>query len=180
VGLTRIVLENDPGRTLQLVDDDPLGAVDQEGSFFGDQRNGPEINILLFDVVNGPGSGLFINVIHGKTNLDPNRGFRSQSLGNTLIDIVFGLADFIVHVFQSGSLIKVLYRKDGSENPFQADIGTSRGGDILLEKFLVGIKLEAQKMRDFQRALDSSKFFDKLVHCIPSGKEIYEKCFCAK
>ena len=48
-----IMLKDDAGRTLQLVDDDTLGAVYDKGAFFGHQGQGTKIDILFLDVANG-------------------------------------------------------------------------------------------------------------------------------
>ena len=44
--------KNTPGRTVQLADDNALGAVHDKGPVFGHERNIAEIDFLLLDIPN--------------------------------------------------------------------------------------------------------------------------------
>src|SRR4029077_9167465 len=63
-------LEEDSGRTVQLTDDDALGAIDDKRTVLRHQRNVAEEYFLLFDVANGPIAGLRVFVEDGETHGD--------------------------------------------------------------------------------------------------------------
>lgn len=74
--LAAVVLEDDAGGTLQLVDDDALGPVDDEGSLFGHQGQGAEIDVLFLDIADSTRLGLVVDIIDDKADLDAYRGIR--------------------------------------------------------------------------------------------------------
>ncbi|KAF5050873.1 hypothetical protein DSECCO2_425020 [anaerobic digester metagenome] len=143
VGLARVVFENDAGRALELVDDDPFRAVDQERPLLGDEGNGSEIYVLFLDVMDGAAAGRFVHIVDSEADLDAQGGFEGQALGDALIDIILGLADLVADIFQGGSLVEVMNGKDRTKHAFKPDVRAHAGGDVGLEKFVVGIKLKA-------------------------------------
>ena len=84
MGLAAVVLEDDAGRTLQLVDDDAFGTVDDEGPLLGHQGQGPEIDVLFLDIADGARFGFVVHVVDDEADLDANRGFVGKALGNAL------------------------------------------------------------------------------------------------
>ena len=50
VGLALVVIEEDAGAAVELADDDALGAVDDERTGLGHQRDLAEVDLLLLDV----------------------------------------------------------------------------------------------------------------------------------
>jgi len=56
------VLEEDARRPVQLADDDPLGAVDDERGPLRHEGDLSEEDLLLLDVPDGPGPGLLVHV----------------------------------------------------------------------------------------------------------------------
>ena len=138
VGLAAVVLENDAGRTLQLIDDDALGAVDDEGAFFGHQGQGAEIDVLLLDVADGPVARRFIGVVDDQTHFDAHGRFIGQTLGNALGLIVLGLLNFVADEFQAGGLIEILNGKYRVKDAFQAFVRSAIGlGHAFLKEFLI-------------------------------------------
>jgi hypothetical protein len=61
-GSTRIRFEEDARAAMQLTDDHALGAVDDECSVLGHQRNVAEVDLLLLDVANGLAVGFAVLV----------------------------------------------------------------------------------------------------------------------
>ena len=51
VRLAAVVIEEHTRRTVQLGDDDALGAVDDEGAVIGHQRNFPHVDFLLTNLL---------------------------------------------------------------------------------------------------------------------------------
>ena len=66
-------LEEDAGGTVQLADDDALGAVDDEGAVGGHQRNVAEEHLLLFHVADGAVARLRVLVEDGQAHGDLER-----------------------------------------------------------------------------------------------------------
>ena len=51
-----------PGGAVELTDDDPLGAVDNERAVLGHQGKFTEIDFLLFDIANRLGTGIAFHI----------------------------------------------------------------------------------------------------------------------
>ena len=119
VSLATVVLKDDARRTLQLVNDDALGAVDDKRALFRHQGQGAKIDILLFDVADGAVARSFIGVIDNQAHLDAHGCLVGQPLGNALGLVVLGFANFIADEFKTGGLIEILNGEDGVEYTFQ-------------------------------------------------------------
>jgi len=137
------VFENYAGRALKLIDDDPFRTVDQERPLLGDEGNRSEIYVLFLDVVDGAAAGRFVHIVDGEADLDAQGGFKGQALGDAFVHVVLGLADLVADVFQGGSLVEIMNGKDRTKHAFKPDVRAHAGGDVGLEKFVVGIKLKA-------------------------------------
>ncbi len=138
MGLAAVVLINDAGRALQLVDNDALGAVDDEGALFGHQGQGAEIDILLLDVADGPVARRLIGVIDHKTHLDAHGRFIGQPLGNALGLIILGFLNLVADKFQAGGLVEILNGKYRMKDPFQTFVRSAVGlGHTFLKEFLI-------------------------------------------
>ena len=66
-------LEKHAGGTVQLADDDALGAVDDEGAVLGHQRDVAEEDLLLLDIADGLVAGLGVFVEDGQPHGDLQR-----------------------------------------------------------------------------------------------------------
>ena len=88
------------GRTVQLADDDALGAVDDERAVVGHQRNIAEENFLFLDVANVFRAGVRILVVNGQADGDlERRGIRHAAL-LALVHVVLELhADRVAALF---------------------------------------------------------------------------------
>ena len=71
--LDPVGFEEDPGRAVQLADDDPLGPVDDEEPVIGHQGDVPEKDLLLLDVPNRPVVGVGVLVPDHQPDGDPER-----------------------------------------------------------------------------------------------------------
>ena len=107
---------------MQLVDDDALGPVDDEGSLFGHQWQGAEIDVLFLDIADSTRLGLVVDIIDDKADLDAYRGFVGKTLGDAFRLIVLGLADFVADEFEAGGTVEVFDWEDRTEDPFQTFI----------------------------------------------------------
>ena len=165
VRFAAVVLKNDAGRTLELVDDDPLCAVDDKSAFFGHQGQGAEIDILLLDVADGAVARGLVRVVDYQAHLDAHGGLVGQAFGNALGLVVLGLAHFVVDELQTGSFIKVFNGENGTEHAFQALVGLAvLYRQAFLKEFLVGIYLQVEQMGDREGNLDFAELFGELAH----------------
>src|SRR5216683_116289 len=108
-----VVLEEDPGRTMKLRDDYPLGAVDHEGAVAGHQRNLAEIDLLLLHVLDRAAAAL--DVPDDELNLDLDRRGVGHTALMAFLDVVLGLAEFVADEFERGRFVEILDRKDRLE-----------------------------------------------------------------
>ena len=79
------------GRTVQLADDDALGAVDDEGAVIGHQRNIAEENFLFLDVADVFRAGVGILVVNGQTDGDLERRGIGHAALLALVHVVLEL-----------------------------------------------------------------------------------------
>ena len=171
VGLAAVVFKDDAGRTLQLVDDDALGAVDDERALFRHQGQGAKVDALFLDVADGAVARGFIGVIDHQAHLDVHRGFVGQALGDALGLVVLGLADFVADEFQAGGLVEIFDGEDGVEHAFQTFLLISIGfGNAFLQELAVGVDLKIEEVRNGESNVDFAELFGKLAHAIPQGR----------
>ena len=62
MGLPLVVLEENARRTMELTDDDTLGAIHHERAILSHQRDLAKIDFLLLDVSNAPIVGLGVHI----------------------------------------------------------------------------------------------------------------------
>ena len=167
--LAAVVLEDDAGGTLQLVDDDALGPVDDEGSLFGHQWQGAEIDVLFLDIADSTRLGLVVDIIDDKADLDAYRGFVGKTLGDAFRLIVLGLADFVADEFEAGGTVEVFDWEDRTEDPFQTFIRKTFRASLLHE-LPVGVHLQVEQVGNLHLNLDLAKLFGKLTHHFTSEK----------
>ena len=98
--LALVVIEEHAGRAMHLRDDDALGAVDDEGAVVGHERNVAHVDILLLDVLDRLGAGLFVDIEHDQ----PQRHLERRGIGHAalaaLVDVVFRRLEFVFDEFQ--------------------------------------------------------------------------------
>ena len=168
VGLAAVMLENDAGRTLELVDDDTLRAVDDERALFGHQRQRAEVDILFLAVAEGAVARALFHIVHVKADLDADRCLVGQPLGNAFRLIVLGFADFIAQVFKACGAVEILNGKDGTEHSFQSHLGVAILAAFLQED-IVRVHLKVEQVRYGERHLDFSELLCQLLHRYSSG-----------
>ena len=83
---------------MQLGDDNPLGAVDDEGAVFRHQGNLPHVDFLLLDVLDGLVGRVL--VVDDQAHLDPQRAGIGDTAQLALIDVEYRCAQVVVHVLQ--------------------------------------------------------------------------------
>ena len=122
MGLTLVVIEKDPGRAVQLADDDPLGSVDDEGTVFGHQRNFAEIDLLLLDIADRLNPRFLVDIPGNQAYPNLHGGGKGHPPLMTLVHIVFGSPEGVGNILQGADFAEITNRKNGAENRFQTDI----------------------------------------------------------
>ena len=116
VRLALVVIEEHAGAAMHLGDDDPLGAVDDEGAVGRHQGHVAHEHVLLLDVLDGLGAGVLVHVEHDQ----PQRHLEGRGVGHVallaLLDVVLRLLEVVAHELQHGRLVEVLDREHGLED----------------------------------------------------------------
>jgi hypothetical protein len=89
MALAFVVIEEHARAAMHLRDDDPLGAVDDEGAVDGHERHVAHVDILLLDVLYGLGLRLGIDVEHDEAQRHLERRGKGHAALAALVDIVF-------------------------------------------------------------------------------------------
>src|SRR5690606_26418045 len=98
--LAAVVVEEHARRTVQLGDDDPLGAVDDEGAVVGHERDLAHVDLLLLHVLDGLGRRLA--VVDHQAHRHPQGGAIAHATLAALALVERGLAELVADVFQGG------------------------------------------------------------------------------
>ena len=104
MGLAFVVVEKNPGRAVELRNDDPFSAVDNEGPVFGHNRNLAEIDLLLLYVSDRAGIGFGINIPDDQLDGDLQRNGIGDALLKALLHVVFLFPERILYEFQRRSI----------------------------------------------------------------------------
>ncbi len=152
--LALVVVEEHPGRALELGHHDPLGAVDDEGALLGHQGQLAEVDLLLPDLAYGLGLGLLVVVDDLEPQGDLERDREGHPAVVALLDRVLGIAEVVAVELQRGVPVVVLDREDRLEDRLQPVLVAPLGRDLLLEKLLVGLLLDLDEVRDLDDRRD--------------------------
>ena len=145
MALAFVVIEEHTGRTVELRNDNPLSTVDDEGTVLGHQGDLPHVDFLLFDVFDGLVRR--VAIVDDQANLDTQRSGIGHATQLTLFDIERWRTETVAHVLQGRIAGEALDREHGLERRVQANLVALVGRTILLEKVVVGIKLDGQQVR---------------------------------
>ncbi len=161
VGLATVVVEEHARRTVQLRDDDALGAVDDEGAVVGHQRDFAEIDLLLLHVLDGLGGRLAV-VDHQAHGHAQRRTVAHATLAAfTLVED--RVAQLVAHVFQRSVATVAGDREHRLQGRVQAEITALGRIHVFLQEFAVGIHLDGEQERHFEdRALLAEILADTL------------------
>ena len=169
MGLALVVIEEHAGRAMHLRDDDALGAVDDEGAIVGHERNVAHVDILLLDVLDRLGAGLFVDIEHDQAqrNLE-RRGIGHAALA-ALVDVVFGPFELVFHEFEHRGVGEVGNREYRLEHGLQALIGPAALRLHHQQELVVGRLLNLNEVRHLRDFLD---FSEKLTNALPTDKRL--------
>ena len=136
-------LETNAGRTVQLADDDPLGAVDDEGTLRGHERELAHVDFFFL----GP---LFVLEAEGHVQ----RRAEGLAFALGLERAELGRANVIARVLEDHLLVVTRDGEDFAKDGLQTGILALGWRDALLQKFLVGIDLQLDEVGRFRGFLE--------------------------
>ena len=102
VGLAAIMFEENAGRTVQLRNNHAFGAVDDEGSGAGHQRDFSHVHVLFLDVLDNLVIESCLLVVDDQPNLHAQRCRESQTALLTLLDVKNRSAERVTYIFEHG------------------------------------------------------------------------------
>src|SRR5690606_32130714 len=146
VRLAAIVLEEHTGRAVQLRNDDALGAVDDEGTVLGHERNFAHVHFLFLHFANR-GPACF--AIHQyQSDLRTQRRCIGQAALLAFLDVEHGVAQGIADKLEPSHTVVAHDGENGGEGSLQTVFYTLGWWSIRLKKGFEGFQLSRQKIRD--------------------------------
>ena len=169
MGLALVVIEEHARRAVHLRDDDPLGAVDDEGAVIGHERNVAHVDILLLDVLDRTRAGLLIDIEHDEAQ----RHFERRRIGHAalaaLVNVVFWRLELVAHEFELGGVGEVGDREHRLEHRLQTFVRTPSLGLLDQQELVVGCLLNLDQVRHLCDFLDFAK---KLTDPFATGERL--------
>ena len=155
--LALVVVEEHARAAVHLRDDDPLGAVDDEGAVLRHQRHVAHIDVLLLDVADRARAGILVDVPDDQAQGDLQRCGKSDAALLALVDIVFRRLELVAHEFELRPLGKIPDREDRFEHFLQPDIGALFGHAAHLQEMVVRALLDLDQVRHRRDFGDASE-----------------------
>ena len=154
---------------MHLRDDDALGAVDDEGAVIGHERNVAHVDILLLDVLDRLGAGLFVDIEHDQAQRHLERRGVGHAALAALVDVVFRRLEFVFDEFQHRGVGKVGNREHRLEDGLQALVGPAALRLHHQQELVVGRLLNLNEVRHLRDFFD---FSEKLPYALPTDKRL--------
>ena len=156
--LAAVVIEEGAGRAVKLADDNTLGAVDDEGTVVGHQRDFAEVDLLFLHVADGANACVLIEIPDDEPDADLDRRSIVHAARDALVDIILGLLEPVLDELKRAVLVVVLDGEDGLEDSLEADIFALRLG-IGLQELLVGALLDVDKVGNLHMPVEACEGF---------------------
>ncbi len=167
MALALVVIEEHARRAMHLRDDDALGAVDDEGAVLRHQGHVAHVDVLLFDIADRAGAGLFINVPNDEAQRDlQGRGKRDAAL-LAFLDVVFRRLELVADEFQPRAIREIADREHGFEHFLQTDGGALVRRHAHLQEMIVRALLDLDEVRHRRDFGDAAK---ALADALPAGE----------
>lgn len=132
MGLAAVVLEEHAGRAVQLRHDDALGAVDDEGTGAGHERNLAHVDFLFLDFLDRGLADLAVEQHQAHLRAQGRRIGQATLL--TFLDIEHRFAEHIAHELQARHTVVTNDRENRRERRLQTvGYAFGRGGIRLQE-----------------------------------------------
>ena len=150
VRLALVMVKEHAGRTVHLRHDHALGAVHHEGAVAGHQGHVAHVNVLLFDILDRPSPGGFINIKHDQTQ----GNFQRRGIGHVarlaLVHVILRLFQLVLDEFKHGGLIEVLDREHRLERALNAFAIQRLVTVARAQEQIIGRFLNLNQVRHFQ------------------------------
>ncbi len=146
VRLAAIVIKEHTRRTMQLRDDHPLGAVDDEGAGVGHERNLAHVDLLLLDVLDHFLRGRAFLVVDHQAHGGAQWRAVSHAAIAAFTLVERRLAEAIVDILESRIARIAGDRKNRLQRRMQTLVAALFGRHVLLQEFPVGIGLDSQQV----------------------------------
>ena len=152
MGLALVVIEEHARRTVHLGDDDAFGAVDDEGAVRRHEGHVAHIDVLLLDVLDRAGAGVFVDLEHDQPQRHLERRGKGHVALAAFLDVIFGLLEFETNEFERRGVGKIGDREDRPEDRLEAFIAPPAFGLIDHQELIVRCLLhldQVRHLRDF-------------------------------
>ena len=143
MGLPAVVAEEDAWRAVELGDDHPLGAIDDERTVLGHEGDFPHVDLLLLDFLDGLRGRL--PVIDHELDGHAQRHRVGHAAQNAFLDVENRIAEAIAHILKRSVARITDDRKHRLERCMQAGFQPLSGRR--LQKPLVGLDLDREQIR---------------------------------
>ncbi len=144
MGFTLIVVEKHAGRAVQLGNDHPFGAVDDEGAVVGHQRQLAHVHFVFLDILDLMGAGLSVLVHQHQPKPHPQRGGVGQTAQLAFAHVEHRLAQAVADVFQAGAAGIADDGEHRMKSRVQPDVPAFARRCLGLQELAVGIQLDRQ------------------------------------
>ena len=150
--LAAVVIEEHPGRAMQLRHDDALGAVDHEGAVVRHERQFAQVHLLLAHILDRLlGAGSFL-VEDDEAHLDAQRSGVGEAAQLALLDVEHRLTEPVAHVLERGVPGVARDRKHALERGVQPDPVAVVLGLVDLEELAIRVELNGQQVGRVENA----------------------------
>src|SRR3984957_20108612 len=154
MALALVVIEEHTRAAMHLRNDDPLGAVDDEGAVRGHERHVAHVHILLLDVLDRLGLGLGIDIEHNEAQRHLERRREGHAALAALVDIVFRRFILVLDEFEMSGVSEVLDREHRLEHRLQPLVWTSALRRVHQQELIIRGLLDFDQVRHLADFLD--------------------------
>ena len=151
VRLALVVVEEDARAAVELADDDALGAVDDERTGVGHQRDLAEVDLLLLDVADDALAAVAGVVDHELGRHLDRRRERHAALA-ALVDVVLRLLEVVGDEDELARAVEVLDREDAAEDGLEPDLLPLVRRDVRLQELVVRRLLDVDQVGNLDDA----------------------------
>src|SRR5262249_31475177 len=165
--LALVVVEEHARRAVHLADDHSLGAVDDERTVVGHERNVAHVDILLLDVLDRTRAGFLIDIEHDQPQRDLERSRIGHATLTALVDVILRRLELVLDEFEHRGAGKIGDREHRFEHGLQPRIGPPADRLLHQEKLVVGRLLNLDEVRHLRDFLDLP---EKLTNALATSK----------
>src|SRR5215470_6301870 len=144
--LALIVVEEHPGRALELRHHHALGAVDDEGAFLRHEGQLAQVDLLASLLADGPRLGFLVVIVDDETQGDLEGNGEGHPPVVTFLDGVLRITEVIAVELEQSVVVVVRDGEHGLEHRLQPRLLAALGRHVLLQELLVGALLDLDEI----------------------------------